>query len=139
MKNRVEVMKTHKVRISAQSGFSMIEVLIAVLVLAIGLLGVAGVQLVSMQQTMNSTLRSEATMYAHSVAERVRSSGGGGLAATELDALKKQMKVDLGADADVQVNLNGTTATINVSWTERDSFSDAGGVAVQTLTINARL
>ena len=37
----------------------MIEVLVALLVLAIGLLGVAGVQLLSMQQTANSTLRSE--------------------------------------------------------------------------------
>ena len=71
-----------------QRGFTMIEVLIAVLILAIGLLGVAGVQLVSMQQTANSTLRSEATMYAQSLADRVRSNGGLNLTATEIADLK---------------------------------------------------
>ena len=90
-----------------QRGFTMIEVLIAVLILAIGLLGVAGVQLVSMQQTANSTLRSEATMYAQSLADRVRSNGGLNLTATEIADLKKQVKAGLGPGADVAISGTG--------------------------------
>lgn len=124
-----------------QRGFTMIEVLVAVLVLAIGLLGVAGVQLVSMQQTVNSTLRSEATMYAQTVAERLRANGGVTLTAGELSVLKTQMLSDLGTGADVTVTMNGnsTVAQVQITWTERDPFAANSGLATQTLTLDARL
>lgn len=137
--NKAEIMSLRKITEHRfQTGFTMIEVLVAVLVLAIGLLGVAGVQLVSMQQTLNSTLRSEATMYAQSVAERIRSNGGDDLATSDLDALKAQMEVDLGTGADLDIDSDGTTATIDVTWTERDPFA-VGGTVTQTLTLDARL
>ncbi|WP_199458093.1 MULTISPECIES: type IV pilus modification protein PilV [unclassified Marinobacter] len=119
-----------------QRGFTMIEVLVAVLILAIGLLGVAGVQLVSMQQTANSTLRSEASMYAQTVAERLRANGNTALTTAELTVLKKQMLANLGAGADLKVTMNGSTAEVEVTWTERDPFA---GVSTQTLTMDARL
>jgi len=121
----------------------MIEVLIAVLILAIGLLGVAGVQLVSMQQTVNSTLRTEATMYAQTVAERLRSNGGVDLSSAQKSALKTQMLADLGADADLTVTMNvtstSTVAEVEITWTERDPFAGNNGLATQTLTLDARL
>ncbi|MBK1888113.1 MULTISPECIES: type IV pilus modification protein PilV [Marinobacter] len=124
-----------------QRGFTMIEILVAVLVLAIGLLGVAGVQLVSMQQTVNSTLRSEATMYAQTVAERLRANGGVTLTAGQLTELKTQMLADLGSGADVTVTMNGnsTVAQVQITWTERDPFATNGSLATQTLTVDARL
>jgi type IV pilus assembly protein PilV len=127
----------------SQRGFTMIEVLIAVLILAIGLLGVAGVQLVSMQQTVNSTLRTEATMYAQTVAERLRSNGGVDLTPAQKSALKTQMLADLGADADLTVTMNvtstSTVAEVEITWTERDPFAGNNGLATQTLTLDARL
>jgi len=127
--------------LKTQRGFTMIEILIAVLILAIGLLGVAGVQLVSMQQTANSTLRSEATMYAQSLAERVRSNGGLNLTSGQIADLKKQAKADLGLDSDIAISLKsgGEIAEIQVTWVERDPFSGTGGTSTQTLTLDARL
>lgn len=54
-------------------GFSLIEVLIALVVLAFGLLGVAGLQSAGMRHTQASNLQSQSSMYAHNMADRLRS------------------------------------------------------------------
>ncbi|WP_455208161.1 type IV pilus modification protein PilV [Kaarinaea lacus] len=53
------------------AGFTLIEVLIAVVILSIGLLGMAGIQLQGLRGTTSSTLRSDATIMANDIAERV--------------------------------------------------------------------
>ena len=57
---------------SKSTGFSMIEVLIAVLILAIGLLGVAALQMASLTQGQESYFRSQATALADDLASRIR-------------------------------------------------------------------
>lgn len=54
------------------SGFSMIEVLIAVLILAIGLLGVAALQMASLDQGQESYFRTQATAMADDLIGRIR-------------------------------------------------------------------
>lgn len=56
----------------AQRGVGMIEVLIAILVLAIGALGFAGVQLVAMQNAENANHRSSAMLIAQDAVERIQ-------------------------------------------------------------------
>lgn len=121
-----------------ESGFSMIEVLVALLVLAIGLLGVAGVQLLSMQQTENSTLRSNATLYAQTAADRVRANGGSVLTSSELSDLEGRLQQVLGDDSELQISVSADEAQITVQWTERDPFSDTGATT-QTLSMNVSL
>lgn len=53
-------------------GFSMIEVLIAVLILAVGLLGVAALQMTSVRSGAEGYLRSQATAIAEDFASRIR-------------------------------------------------------------------
>ncbi|MDG5500678.1 type IV pilus modification protein PilV [Marinobacter sp. BGYM27] len=122
----------------AQRGFTMIEVLVALLVLAIGLLGVAGVQLLSLQQTSNADLRSQATLVAQNMAERVRANGGSALDSADLTAFENEMSRQLGGGSSLSVNINNDIATIQVQWTERDPFA-ANNSSTQTLTMNARL
>lgn len=55
-----------------QAGTSMIEVLVAIVVVSIGLLGVAGVQLAGMRNTYSSKQRSLATELAQDLADRIR-------------------------------------------------------------------
>ena len=57
---------------SAQAGVSMVEVLIAVLVLAVGALGFAGVQVVAMQKSEDANYRSAAMLIAQDAVERIQ-------------------------------------------------------------------
>ena len=54
------------------TGFTLIEVLIAVLVLAVGLLGLAGLQATSLKNTQSAYNRSQATELAYDMADRIR-------------------------------------------------------------------
>jgi len=61
----------------SQGGFTLLEVLIAVVVFAIGLLGIAGLQVAGMRFTHGSQLRAVATMQAENMAERIRANRAG--------------------------------------------------------------
>ncbi len=54
------------------NGFTLIEVLIAVLVLAVGLLGLAGLQVTSLGNSQSAYNRSVATQLAYDLADRMR-------------------------------------------------------------------
>ncbi len=55
-----------------QQGFTLIEVLIAVVILAVGLLGMASLTLNSLQSSQGAALRSQASSLAGDLAERLR-------------------------------------------------------------------
>lgn len=55
-----------------QQGLTMIEVLIAMVILAIGLLGMASMQVMSLQDTGNSSYRSIGIYLANDMADRIR-------------------------------------------------------------------
>jgi type IV pilus assembly protein PilV len=55
----------------------LVETLIAVLVLGVGLLGLANLQVVSVRQTHNAYLRSQATLLAQDMADRMRANLAG--------------------------------------------------------------
>lgn len=54
-----------------QRGFNLIEVLVALVVLSLGLLGIAGLQISSVRNTQGSYYRSLATVFMNDLAERV--------------------------------------------------------------------
>lgn len=57
---------------SRQTGFTLLEVLVSVIVLAIGLLGLAGLQASSMRFNQSAYLRSQATILAYDIIDRMR-------------------------------------------------------------------
>jgi type IV pilus assembly protein PilV len=61
-----------KQRPRASRGFTLIEALVALLVLSIGLLGVAALQLTSLRSNTSSSYRSQATFLAYDIADRMR-------------------------------------------------------------------
>ncbi len=60
-----------------QRGFSLVEVLIAVLVIAIGLLGMAGMQSIGVNSNHISHLRSIASVHSENIAEMMRTNIAG--------------------------------------------------------------
>lgn len=71
------------------AGFSMIELLVAVLVMGIGVLGITGLQVASMQNNREALLRSEAAQMAYSILDRIRANriGGAGIVGLAYDGL----------------------------------------------------
>jgi len=55
-----------------QKGFTLMEVLVAVLVLSLGLLGVAGMQMMSLKNTNSAYQRTQATQLAYDIIDRMR-------------------------------------------------------------------
>ncbi len=55
-----------------QNGFTLIEALVSVLVLAIGLLGLAGLQLTALQNNHSAYLRSQATFLSSTIIDRIK-------------------------------------------------------------------
>ncbi|NKB99263.1 MAG: type IV pilus modification protein PilV [Pseudomonadales bacterium] len=75
-----------------QAGFTMMELLVAVLVMGVGVLGVTGLQLVSLQNNQAALLRGEAVQLAYDVLDRIRVNPGAGVAGIAYDG------VDIGDD-----------------------------------------
>lgn len=75
----VQMSRTHPYTLRAPTlpchrcgGFTMIEVLVTVVILAVGLLGLAGLQTLSMRNNHSAYLRSQAVQLAYDMADRVR-------------------------------------------------------------------
>ena len=58
-------------------GFTMVEVMVAIIVIAIGLLGIAGLQLLAIRNTTGAGLRTIATQLAYDITDRMRSNEQG--------------------------------------------------------------
>jgi len=69
-----------------QRGFSMIELLVAVLVMGIGVLGITGLQMVSLQNNRGALLRGEAVQLAYDMLDRVRANPGSNYGGLNLGA-----------------------------------------------------
>jgi len=65
-------MKTLLLSRQRQKGFSLVEVLVSVVIMSVGILGVAGLQVLSLQQNRSSLFRSEALMLGGDMLDRMR-------------------------------------------------------------------
>jgi len=126
------------------SGFSLVEVLIALIIMSVGMLGIAGLYVQSMQAGRTSVFRHHAVTLAGDVADRVRANPRAGVAYASIGAdnncvakdtdcnpaamaahdifLWDQQATDTLPAGTVTVNYDGATMppeyTIIVAWTE---------------------
>ncbi len=67
------------------NGFTLLEVMIALMIFSIGLLGLAGLQASGMSSNKTADLRSTAIILAHDMSERIRANGRG--SSTDYDSI----------------------------------------------------
>nr|WP_288256245.1 type IV pilus modification protein PilV [uncultured Pseudomonas sp.] len=89
-----------------QHGATLIEVLIAVVVLSIGLLGLAGLQVTSVQSNHSAYQRSQATLLAYDLADRMR--------ANRTEALTNAYVINFTTSSCNAANPTGTRAAIDI-------------------------
>ncbi len=140
---KTTVMPIHHKRI-ASSGFSLLEVMIALFVLSIGLLGLAALQSVALKSNHSAYHRSQATFLAYDVMDRMRAnrnaamagnyniemsanpSGSGTLAANDVSDWVNNHVAQLLPAGDGSINCdNQGMCLVVVQWDE----SRAGGTA----------
>ncbi len=130
-------MTSRKLRSSPRArGFTLIEVLVAILVMSVGLLGVAALQLTSLRANHSSSLRSQATLLAYDIVDRMRAnqtaataggydialagtSAGGSVALDDLARWKQNLTNTLPAGRGAVQRTGAGTATkftITVQW-----------------------
>lgn len=128
------------------AGFGLIEVLVALLILAIGLLGMASLQTTSLQQTTGSQARTQAIFLAEDLVERIRANrpnradyvladpdavacntefaiDNSGVAQNDLDEWRNSLACLL-PGGNGEVSVNGDVITVDVTWTPREDLAD---------------
>lgn len=137
-------------------GFTLVEALVALLVLSVGLLGVGMLQLSSLSNNYASSLRSQATFLAQDITDRMRANrdnaeGGaydialgaagaaGTIAGDDLIAWKAALNATLPdgdgsitRDRDVVAGIEVWTFTITVSWDDSKGVEDPLELVVET-------
>jgi type IV pilus assembly protein PilV len=144
-------MRTGKLPMKAKTierGTTLVETLVALLVLSIGLLGVAGLQMTSLQNNRGAHMRSQAQVLAYSIADRMRANrtvalangyavalgaapAGADLRALDLQDWKTALSNTLPA-GDGAIALEGANVVrITVQWTD--------SLGLQTFTTRTRI
>lgn len=134
-------------------GFTLLEVLVAILVLSIGLLGLAGLMASSLKNSHSAYQRTQATWLAYDALDRMRANrqvalaqgydlalgetpGGSGLAATDLSEWDTALTDTLPAgDGSISVAAGGVVKII-VQWNDTRG---TGGGATQQFRVDTQL
>ncbi|MEX0916439.1 MAG: type IV pilus modification protein PilV [Wenzhouxiangellaceae bacterium] len=127
--------------ISRQRGVTLIEILITLLVLAVGLLGLAALQGFSLQTGQISYHRTQATNIGYEIADFARSNRSVASAGF-LENLGQQLAAERlpGGSAAVQLNTATEQLTVTVSWLDdRAAEAEAAGEGTTSFTFSTRI
>jgi type IV pilus assembly protein PilV len=137
--------------VNRHRGFTLVEALVALVVLSIGLLGVAALQLTALRNNSSASFRSQATYLAYDIADRMRANRdralagnydvaytntptGATLAERDVAAWKTMLTATLpSGDGSIQTNGVDGQVVIRIQWDDSRS-ADAGMVEFVTRT-----
>lgn len=146
-----------------QSGVTLIEVLISLLVLGIGVLGAAALQLNALKYTDSASLNSQASFIAYDMMDRIRANPSANYNITSISgvssttSLTDPRALDLsdfasnissmgGTGANGTINVTNNVAVITITWNDSraanalNANQTTGGTASsQTFTLTSRI
>lgn len=96
-------------------GFTLLEVLVAMVVLSVGLLGLSGLQTTGLRNNHSAFLRSQATLVAHDVIDRMR--------ANRDSAVAGNYDIDYGSDP-VSVNCTANCTALQIAQMDLMGWRD---------------
>lgn len=134
-----------------QSGMTLIEVLVALLVLASGLMGAAALQLNALKYTDSARMTSQASFIAYDMLDRIRANAGADYAwggaelaprststASVRDLDLRDFEANIigfaGENAKGSVAVSGHEVTISISWEDGRAANRPGAREAFTLT-----
>ena len=136
-------------------GLTLLEILIALFVLSVGLLGLAGLQMTGLKNNHSAQMRTEATIQANNILERMRVNravalaggydialsatppGGSDLVQTDLNQWLTALANNLPAgDGAIQTDLGTGVTVITIQW---DDTKGSGGSSTQTFTLGSKI
>lgn len=134
----------------SQSGVTLLEVMIAVFISAIGVLGAAALQLNALKYTNSAVYTSQASFIAYDILDRIRASAdpdsvddykldstesppsGSSLQATDLtDFSTNVQSLPSGVGS---IDVTGSTVTVNISWSESKAAGEADATGTFSIT-----
>lgn len=147
-------MKIIKSHAKTQRGTTLIETLVALVVLSIGLLGIAALQMTSLRNNRGAHQRAQAEQLAYEIVDRMRANrtqalaapgytvgfgaapGGAAVNQLDLQAWKASLALTLpGGDGRITRAAGTNIMTITVTWTDTLQDQTGGGPSgVQTFT-----
>lgn len=133
-----------------QQGFSLIEVMVTMVIVSIGLLGIAGIIVTNMKNNQSSHARSQASALVNDIVDRMRANrsaaesgaapyrlpfGGTpspatGVAADDLTAWKESLKTLPSGDGSVLFQTNGNV-TVTIQWDDRRATGNGATVGIE--------
>lgn len=136
-----------------QRGFSLLEVLIATVVLSIGLLGLASLQTASLRNNNGALHRSQATIMAYDILDCMRAnqkeaqlgtydigytqtSTNSGVVGKDINTWKQDL-TQL-PQGDGQIKSSGNDVTISIRWLDIDQ-NNQNGKHYETVTLDTQL
>jgi type IV pilus assembly protein PilV len=140
---------TSPIKQKAQRGTTLVETLVALVVLSVGLLGIAALQMASLTNNRGAHLRSQASVLAYDIADRMRANRtvalangyavgfgaapvGAALNQLDLQQWKATLAVTL-PGGDGEIVADGAMFRISVRWT------DSSSPIAQTLVTRTRI
>ncbi len=140
----------------AQDGMTLIEVLVAVLILGVGLLGAASIQLNALKYTDSSLMTSQASFIAYDMLDRIRANSSADYTVTppgsgNLNVARDQDLYDFttnivafgGPTATGSITVNQRVFTITINWDDSRAVGAAspaqGSVPQRTFVLTSRV
>lgn len=142
-------------RPTRQAGFSLIEILISMLVLAIGLLGIAALLTVSLRNAQGSSAQNQATIQSYAMLDALRANKSAAIVGqydltqytcdppaadsrigTEQAGWINSLKAQVAPSACGRIQCTSLTCTVSVRW---DDSRASGGGGEREYTVATRL